>query len=357
MDPSSPRSRTKSLLLSALIALLILAIAFYFVRVHRGDASSARAQLLALTPPDAAVLLFADAKELRTSPFLAQFRDWVPNSAIDPDYALFVQATNFHYERDLERALYCIVPRDKILLHLAVIDGRFDRAKIETYAAHTGRVEKRGNKTVYVLTPQETGKPLYLNFLNDSRIALTDDPAYPFPTEPGSDTSAQREWREHFDRVAGVPLFALLRQDTSIIDELLKQAPGGIRSPQLALLLRQLQWTTMSAKPDGQILRVVVEGQLNNDNSTRQLAEFLSGLLLLAQAGLDDPKVRKEMNPQARDAYLDLLKNAKVEKYDRGDSKAVRLVFEVTPAVLDLAKAATHATSPAPAATTPAAKQ
>jgi hypothetical protein len=39
-----------------------------------------------------------------------------------------------------------------------------------------------------------------------------------------------------------------------------------------------------------------------------------------------------------REAYLELLKSADVSKLDRGDTKSVRLVFEITPGFLEAAR-------------------
>ena len=91
-------------------------------------------------------------------------------------------------------------------------------------------------------------------------------------------------------------------------------------------------------KPDGDQLRVVAEGESSNEARIRQLKEMLGGLLILAQAGLDDPKTRKQLDPKLRDAYVALLKSAEVEKLDRGSSQSVRLIFEVTPQLLESAR-------------------
>jgi len=45
--------------------------------------------------------------------------------------------------------------------------------------------------------------------------------------------------------------------------------------------------------------------------------------------------VRQQLDPAMRDAYLQLLKSADVSKVDRGDTKSVRLIFEITPGFLE----------------------
>ena len=73
-------------------------------------------------------------------------------------------------------------------------------------------------------------------------------------------------------------------------------APGGFRSPALSTLLNQLQWISIAGKPDGDVLRVISDGECQSDSTTSQLRDFLQGVLLLAQTGLNDPKLRQQMN-------------------------------------------------------------
>jgi hypothetical protein len=175
-------------------------------------------------------------------------------------------------------------------------------------------------------------------------VAICNDASCFFEASGKSTNSA--EWHEHFLRMAGTPLFAVMRQDSQLLTELSQRTPGGYRSPQLATLLGQLQWISVGAKPDGDQLRVVADGETSNDMVVRQLNDMFSGLLILAQAGLDDPKSRKQLDPKLRDAYAGLLKSAEVQKLDRGTSKSVRLIFEITPALLESAKSATAADPP-----------
>ncbi len=96
-------------------------------------------------------------------------------------------------------------------------------------------------------------------------------------------------------------------------------------------------------------MRVVAEGECNADATAQQLSDLLNGILVLAQAGLNDSKTRKQLDPAAREAYLELVKGADVSRIDRGETKTVRLVFDVTPKFLDAARAPAPITPPAPA--------
>jgi len=131
-------------------------------------------------------------------------------------------------------------------------------------------------------------------------------------------------------------VFAVLQQDSGAA-AVLAQAPGGLHSPQLAALLAQLQWISISAKPDGNLLRVGMEGECFAESTAHQLKELLSGMVVLAQMGLNDPKTRKQLDPAVREGYLELLQSAEVQQVDRSTSKSVRVVFDVTPKLLEVA--------------------
>lgn len=113
-----------------------------------------------------------------------------------------------------------------------------------------------------------------------------------------------------------------------------------MRSPQLAALLAQLEWISISGKPDGDLLRVGMEGDCLAESTEHQLKEVLSGLVVLAQMGLNDPKTRKQLDPGLREGYLELLQSADIQQVDRGTSKTVRVVFDVTPKLLEHAQSA-----------------
>jgi len=66
----------------------------------------------------------------------------------------------------------------------------------------------------------------------------------------------------------------------------------------------------------------------------------MNGVVILAEGGLNDSKTRQQLDPALRKAYLELLKSADVSKIDRGDTKSVRLVFEITPGFLEAARKA-----------------
>jgi hypothetical protein len=139
----------------------------------------------------------------------------------------------------------------------------------------------------------------------------------------------------------------VIRQDPGSVGALGSQVPGGFQSPQLATLLEKLRWITIAGKPESDRLRVITEGECPDETAGRQLQELLNGVLLMAQAGLSGPKIRQQLGPQTRDAYLEVLKGAEVSRIDRGETKSVRLIFDVTPKFLQAARIALPAPAPA----------
>jgi hypothetical protein len=313
--------------------------------------SGTRDALLLATPPDASAVLFADLAELRRAPFATEFYNWIPKSQADAEYAQFLRETGFDYERDLDRVAIAIIKDEKESKLFAVAEGRFDRKKIEAYASRSGTRETRGSREILTVPLSDRSRKISFTFLSKEKVALTDaGDLTPFlaPLPNGTDA---REWRERFTREAGSPVFAVIRQGAAAGSALAARTPGGFQSPQLSGLLDQLQWITLAAKPQDNALRIVAEGECTSEQTTRQLADLLNGVLVLAQAGLSGPKTRQQLDPRIRDAYLELIKGADVSRFDRGETKSVRLVFDVTPKLLEAATIAVPA-EPEPAVPT-----
>jgi hypothetical protein len=321
--------KTKSLV--AIVAVLLTsALLVGYWKWHTTNTAGARAELLSLMPADASAVGFVDFQQLRNSPLLQQVMSWAPQVAPDSDYAQFVQATGFDYERDLDRAAIAVGEESQTRAVFAALEGRFNRTKIEAYASRFGALKTADGKTLFAVPMNGSAHKAYFTFLRDDRVAWANDSSFFFQRPPNG---SPLDWREHFSRVAGTPIFAILRQD-ALPTAMLGQAPGGFRSPQLATLLSQLQWISISGKPDSGILRVVVEGESTMESTVHQLKDVLSGLLVLAQVGLNDAKTRKQLDPDIRQGYLDLLQSADIQQLDRTTSRSVRIVFEVTPKLL-----------------------
>lgn len=319
--------------------LALSAAAFYVYQRNSKHSSAARGDVLAMMPSEANAVVFVDLAELRTAPFTAQLYAWAPQPQPDEDYAQFLNGTGFHYERDLNHLAIAFQKTGQDSFFFAVADGRFDHQKISSLAIKSGTVEKRSGREIFAVPESGSTKKIYFTFLGTDRIAVTDsteDLTQTLGAKKRNDDNA--EWRSRFERLAGSPVFAVIRQDAAPGQALSSQAPGGFHSPQLSTVLDQLQWITLAGKPENDRLRIVAEGECASEETARQLADLLNGVLALAEAGLNDAKMRRQLDPSLREAYLALLKSTDVSKIDRGDTKSVRLVFEITPAFLEAAR-------------------
>jgi hypothetical protein len=331
---------------------IVLLVAIFLAEHYWSGANSPRESALATLPADAAVVLYADAADLRQSPFLEQLYQWAPRpQRIDADYAQFLRDTSFDYERDLDRLAIAVIKRGQDTTFFAVADGRFDRRKINAYTSQFGTHESRGGREIFTVPVTGSPRKISFAFTRQNRIALTNNGDLPALLSQPMKGVDEKQWRARFDRLAGSPLFAVIRQDAAPGAALAQRAPGGLQSPQLAALLDQLLWITIAGKPEGDRLRVVTEGECPADQTARELSDFLNGALILAQAGLNGPQVRQQLDPQAREAYLEILKGAEISRIDRGETKSVRAVFDLTPKFLAAAGAASQSVpqQPSPA--------
>jgi hypothetical protein len=333
---------------AAILAVIVVgALALYGYRRWGGSGSSPRDELLAQMPASASAVLFLDLDGLRQSRFLAELYKWAPQTKADADYAQFLQSTGFNYETDLSRVSIAVLKHGQETALFAMADGKFDRKKISVYASQTGTRESRGGREIFSVPVNGSARRITFTFLRNNRIALMNNASLESSLSAQNGNSDAQAWRERFRRLAGSPVFAVVRQDAAAGAALSARAPGGLQSPQLSALIDQLQWITVAGKPEADRLRVILEGEGTFDAPARQLSDVLNGLLVLAQAGLHDQKMRQQLQPDVREAYLEMLKSADVSQIDRGETKSVRLIFDVTPEFLDAARSSIPAAPPA----------
>jgi hypothetical protein len=320
-------------LIVGVIVLAVLAGAVYIAYARWFASSGAsRESLLQSLPADASAAIYVDVAELRQGAILKNLVSLGAGATnVDQDYKQFVNESGFDYEKDLNRVGVAIQSTGPTNHYLVLADGRFNRPKIEMYLQKNGSSETKSGREIFHLRTGAQGHRVSAAFLSNDRIALTDAPDLNAEIESARQEAGHREWMERFERLAGSPMFALFRQDAAIGAILNTQAPGGFRSPQLAQLLNQLLWISIAGKPEGNGFRVAAEGECPNELTMRQLADFLSGIALMAQGGLNDPKLRQQMDPSEREAYLQLLNSVEVTKLDRGTSKSVRMAMMITP--------------------------
>ncbi len=141
----------KKLVLGLLILAVAGASAWLYLQSHGHDAQSARENLLSHLPADSTSVVYVDFQELRASAFLSQILAWAPRPQAEEEYAKFVQATGFDYERDLDRMGVSFSGSAQSPKTMAVAEGRFERKKIESYSEHFGTLKTANGKTIYAV--------------------------------------------------------------------------------------------------------------------------------------------------------------------------------------------------------------
>jgi hypothetical protein len=308
-----------------------------------------RGELLSALPltADTEAVVYIDVHSLGRSIFLKQLISWAAKPAEDPDYLQFVNETGFDYERDLSATAIAISSDAKTSGFYAIAKGRFDKKKISAYASRTGKQENKNGRTMDCVPVTGEQEQICFWFQANDRIILTNESNLADNSFLPGGALGSADWQARFERLAGAPLFAVIRQDPSAASAVAEAAPGGFRSPQLASLLSQLSWITIAGKPDGPQMEIVTEGETADSSLAMQLSDFLSGIVLMAQAGLNDPKVQGHLDAGTEEAYQQLLKSADISRIDRGLTKSVRVVVTITPKLLEAARTVPAEIAPA----------
>ena len=197
---------------------------------------------------------------MRASSFYQHRPDRAPIAVPDRDYANFVQATGFDFEKDLDRVVIASWPQSLVQGQkktVVVADGRFDRQKIHDYAIRNGKLDQQQGHDVFLFPASAPNAWNSLLFLDDHRIALVEGSSIAPVLTPHAADSATDPVRERAARLAGAAVFAISRVP-AVPDNF---APGGMQSAQLASLVRSVQWITLAARPEGENLRVSLEGE------------------------------------------------------------------------------------------------
>jgi len=302
--------------------------------IHLRRAGTAHAspvpELLSALPSGAPTLIYLDLAAVRASSFYQHRPDHGPITLPNKDYANFVQSTGFDFEKDLDRVVIASWPAvaKEPTKTVAVADGRFDRRKIREYATKKGKLDHQQGREVYLFPSEKQVGWNSLVFLDDHRVALVEGSSIvPLLTSHRDDTAVDPA-RDRAARLDGAAAFAITRVP-AVPDNL---AAGGMQSTQLASLARSVQWVIAAARPEGDNLRVSLEGECDNDTDARQLQSALELLRMFGRAGLDSPKTRQSMDPATYSVLHAMLDSADVTEA----GERVRVLLELTPDILKL---------------------
>jgi hypothetical protein len=311
--------KRKALILLAVIS--VSAAAWWYIQVRSTAAAEFPVDLLALVPGDASIIVYADVAVLRDEPLVQRLAAMAQPATTAKEYAEFVSATGFDYQRDLDRALL-VTHSSSASQTLVFADGRFDQQKIEAYALRSGKLEQRNGRSVYMTPAATPGKAAAFTFLAPGRLALADggDLSVVLGESPRAPLDAGLQ--EQVSRVAGAPLFMVAKPAAL-------GAAGG-RAGGFSTPLDGLRWVNLAARPEGDRVLVSAEGQCDSPEQAKQMAttlEFMRGLL---RGALADPKARGGLPAETAEAISQMFQTAQIST----DASRVRLLVSLDPGAL-----------------------
>jgi hypothetical protein len=216
---------------------------------------------------------------------------------------------------------------------IVLADGRFDRQKIREYALRKGKLDHQFGREVFLFPTDAQSGWNSITLLDEHRVAIVQGPSIAPLMTRQDDATAVDPARERAARVAGAAFFAIT-QVPPIPDNF---APGGVQSAQMLSMAKSLRWLTLAARPEGNNLRVSLDGECQSASDARQLQAALELLRMFGRAGLENPKTRGSMDPIAYGVAEAVLKNADVS----ASAEQVRIMVELTPDILKLGQGAT----------------
>jgi len=333
------RSRKTIFLSIGVAASTIFAALLLYGSFHHGTSAQAALapELISALPMGAQSLVYIDLGAMRASPFYQQRPDKGPIAIPNQDYADFIRSTGFDFEKDLDRVVMASWPgpsAKETKKAVVIAEGRFDRAKIREYALRKGKLDHQQGHEVFLFPSTVAGMPAGMNsitFLDGHRLALVSGPSiaplFEHSGDPSSDPAGDpaRERAAHLD---GAAAFMIVRVPP-IPDNAGGASMQGPASAQLMSLARSVQWVTLAARPEGDNLRISLEGESDNATDAMQLKAALELLRMFGRAGLENPNTTKSMPPATLAMLQNLLTNAEVTQA----AERVRIRIQIPPDV------------------------
>jgi hypothetical protein len=295
--------------------------------------------LLDALPAGASSLVYVDLVAVRASSFYQHRPDKGPIAVPNQDYADFVRSTGFDFEKDLDRVVVAswFAPSGKdSRKDVAIAEGRFDQAKIRDYALRHGKMDHQQGREVFLFPASAQGGGTYGGstafFLDDHRIALVAGQRIDILLNGHSSDSSADPVRQRAARLDGAAAFAIMRVPP-IPEDTGNPALQGAAGAQILSLVRSVQWITLAARPEGDNVRISLEGECDTSENAHQLQSALELLRAFGRMGLESPKTKQSMNPAALASLENVLNSAEVTQA----AERVRILVELTPDIFNAA--------------------
>jgi len=319
--------KRKVLITLSLLVASVGAASWWYVKA-RAAAVEFPADAFALLPADSALVVYADMAALRGEPLVQHLAAMAPAVQPNGDYAEFMAATGFQYERDLDRIILASSSAPTAQAppahFVAIADGRFDQTKIEAYAQRNGSMQQQDGHAVFT-TPAAPGRTTAFTFLNAGRVAIGDSADISALLAARSAAAPDAALQEQVSRVAGSPIFLVAKAQTIM--------PAASRATGFSTPLNGLRWVNLAARPDGDKVLLSAEGSCDSPEQARQIAATLELLRGLMRGMVADPKNLGGAPPEAAKAVSQMLQTAQISS----DATRVRLLVSMDTAVLGAA--------------------
>lgn len=329
------RSR-KTYWVSTVVAVAAIGLGLLAIGVHQSAITHASPvpDLFSALPAGAPTLAYVDLAAMRASSFYQHRPDKSPIAVPNQDYTDFVQSTGFDFEKDLERVVVASWPPDSPngpKKTVAIAEGHFDRAKIRDYALRKGKLDHQQGHEVFIFPGVDSKGMNSITFLDDRRIALVSGSSVAPLFQGTSETTGSDPVRERAAHLDGAAAFVITH-----VPPLPENAAGsGAQSAgaaQFLSLARSVQWVTVAARPEGDNLRVSLEGECDNATDAIQVKTALELMRMFGRAGLDSAKNKQSMDPAALATLQTMLAGAEVTQA----AERVRILLEITPDIWHL---------------------
>jgi hypothetical protein len=322
------------LIILSLMVMSVGAASWWYVRARTTAAAEFPSDVLALVPGDVSMIVYADMAVLREEPLVQRLASLAPPVNPGNEYAEFIGATGFEYQRDLDRVVLAArsvstsqpaasqAPAPQTLV---IADGRFDQKRIEAYALRSGKVEQRNGHTVYTTPAATPGKITAFTFLAPGRVALADGGDISGVLGERSQAPVDAALHEQISRVAGAPLFLVAKPQAIL--------PAAGRATGLSAPLNGLLWVNLAARPDGDRVLLSAEGSCDSPEQAKQMAATLELLRGLLRGVLADPNARGGLPAETAQAISQIFQAAQIST----EASRVRLLVSVDTAMLGAA--------------------
>jgi hypothetical protein len=278
---------------------------------------------LQYVPADAAVVAYADVREVMSSGFRERFRKYEPDTRERDE---FEQKTGINIDHDIHTVVAAVMPGDDGRSHFSPEDGgvvvvargRFEQSRLEALALeHDGKVEDYQGKRLLTHV-DDSGEPeMALGFIDVDLVALGSYNAIKKAIDAGaghnvlSNTELMRQINdlEHSNAWA-VGRFDALTRARDLPPEIQAQLPA-------------INWFSAATRIDGGV-RGVFKAEARNEEAAQNLRDVVRGFIALA-------KMQASARPEIK-SVVDSLQLT-------GDGKNVAVSFDLPSELFDALEA------------------